>query len=110
MSDMQARAQEVWVINTFTVNPGEKAEDVAALQLELVSKVKNGWPGFISQETLIARDGRTVTTVEAWENFDTLKAIAEHPSLIAYRERIQRLASMSPVLYRLGGSSHVKQP
>lgn len=106
--NMSARSKEVWVINTLTLNPGEKPEVVAGLQLELVDKLKKNWPGFISQETLISKDGRTVTTVEAYENFEALKAIAEDSRLVEYRKRIQQHATMSPVVYGLGGSTRGK--
>lgn len=101
---LSANSQQVWVINTIAAKEGQ-AEAIAALQLELVEKVKAGWPGFISQQTLVSRDGRTVTTIEVWNDFDTLKAIAESPRLIEYRQRIQQLGTLSPVLYRLAGST-----
>ena len=97
--------ERVWVINTFTMKAGEKPETVADLQLELVEKIKNPWPGFVSQQTLISQDGKTVSTIEVWENFDTLKAIAEDSALVAYRHKIQQHATSAPVVYRLAGST-----
>lgn len=99
---------QVWVVNTVTLNEGGNADVVAGLQLELVEKVKKASPGFISQHTLVAQDGSTVTTVEVWANFGALKAIAEHPSLIEYRAQIQQQATLSPALYRLSGESHTE--
>ena len=92
--------KEVWVVNTITLKDASKAQSVADLQLELVDKVKRTWPGFVSQQTLVAQDGKTVTTVEAWVNFETLKAITADARLLAYRARIEELATLSPILYR----------
>ncbi len=55
--------ERVWVINTFTMKAGEKPETVADLQLELVEKIKKPWPGFVSQQTLISQDGKTVSAL-----------------------------------------------
>lgn len=101
----QTPVQEVWVINTFTINEGAKAETVANLQLELVEKVKKNWDGFISQQTLISHDQKSVSTIEVYKNFDSLKAIAAHDGLVEYRHKIQQHAKMNPVVYKLAGST-----
>lgn len=99
--------EHVWVVNTITLEDISNADHVAALQQELVSRVKSKWPGFISQETLVATDGQTVVTVEVWENIETLKAVAADTTLRDYRMRIQQYATLSPVLYRrVGPVSH----
>ncbi|WP_159991963.1 hypothetical protein [Pelistega ratti] len=105
----QSSDQMVWVINTFTMNEGENPETVANLQLELVQNVKMKWNGFISQQTLISQDKKTVSTIEVYNNFDTLKAIASNEKLVEYRHKIQQYAQMNPVVYQLVGSSIKEQ-
>ncbi|NEN75037.1 hypothetical protein F9B74_01685 [Pelistega sp. NLN82] len=105
----QSSDQMVWVINTFTMNEGENPETVANLQLELVQNVKMKWSGFISQQTLISQDKKTVSTIEVYNNFDTLKAIASNETLVEYRHKIQQYAQMNPVVYQLVGSSTKEQ-
>lgn len=63
------------------------------------------WKGFISQQTLISKDNKTVSTIEVYHDFDTLKAIAANDKLVEYRHKIQQHAKMNPVVYQLAGSS-----
>ena len=92
----------VTVINIMAVQPG-KQERVATLQLELVEKVKQSWPGFISQQTLISTDGTKVATIERWRTQEDLLAITKNPSLLEYRSQIQQYAELAPAIYQVIG-------
>ena len=94
----------VTVINIITVQPG-KQETVATLQLEAVEKVKQGWPGFVSQQTLSSTDGTKVATIERWRTQEDLLAIVKDPSLLEYRSKIQQYAELAPAMYKVIGDS-----
>ena len=104
MAQLVDNQNVVTVINIISVQPG-KQETVAALQLELVEKVKRGWPGFISQQTLTSTDGTKVATIERWRTQEDLLAITTDPGLLEYRHKIQQYAEIAPAMYKVIGES-----
>ncbi len=101
MSLLDADADYLTLVNTFTVEP-EKADQLLAALSTATKTAFIGKPGFISANLHISLDGKHVANYAQWRSKDNMAAAMQDPAVQAgIREASSLAIGFAPVLYRL---------
>ena len=101
MTILDATAGHLTLINTFTVEP-ENADDLLAALSRATKTAFTGKLGFISANLHVSLDGKHVANYAQWSTRDDMAAAMQDPAVQAgMREAVSLATAFNPVLYRL---------
>jgi quinol monooxygenase YgiN len=104
MTVLDADAQYVVIINTFSVDPA-KAEELLNVLIKGTEEGVSKRPGFISANWHMAKDRRHVTNYARWRSLADIDATMADPEVQEHLRKVDGLAErVNPIFYELRGT------